>query len=174
MDIKNTYDNEATIYEQTSRQVNIHYDEALSAMINLMPKCASNILDVFSGTGILTELVYKKYPNAKISCVDFSSGMLEVAKQRFVGDVSFYNYDLLDRRNLSSIKDRFDLVVSSFGIHNIHTKNKKLEAMKNIADLMESGALYINCDYIKGANKQEEISFYETRSNHLMKSFDEK
>lgn len=175
MDTKTTFDNEASIYEQTSRQVNIHYDEALTKMLELMPNKTNNILDVCCGTGILTELVNNKYPQASISGVDFSSGMLEVAKQRFNNkNINFYNFDLLDSKNMNSIKDKFDLVVSSFGIHNIHTKNKKIEAIKNVVALMNSGAIYITCDILKGENEQEELNHYNVQRNHLLKSFNEK
>ena len=140
MDTKNTFDNEAGIYEQTSRQVNIHYDEALSKMLGFMKTNATTILDVCCGTGILTQLVNTKYPQAEICGVDFSSGMLEIAKQRFNNNkIKFYNFDLLDAESMNSIDNSFDLVVSSFGIHNIHTKEKKIEALKNIGALMTGG-----------------------------------
>lgn len=175
MEIKNTFDNEAGVYEQTSRKVNIHYDEALSTMIELMPNNANNILDVCCGTGILTELVNRKYPQARISGVDFSSGMLEVATQRLNNkNINFYNYDLLDCKGMNLIKEKFDLVVSSFGIHNIHTRGQKIVALTNIATLMNHGATYITCDILKGDSEQEELNYYKIQKNHLLKSFNEK
>ena len=175
MNTQNTFDNEAGIYEQTSRQVNIHYDEALAKMLDFMPNTPSNILDVCCGTGILTQLVSNKFPSANICGIDFSSGMLNVAKERFKNkNYIFHNFDLLDKEKINSIDDKFDLVVSSFGIHNIHSKEKKVEALQNIATLMKSGSTFITCDILKGDNEEEQLSYYNVQKNHLLKSFNEK
>lgn len=175
MDIKSTFDNEAGIYEQTSRQVNIHYDEALSTMISFLPNGIKNVLDICCGTGILTQKVADKYKKANILGVDFSNGMLDIAKQRFnKKNVNFYTCDLLDSDTLTKIQQKFDLVVSSFGVHNVHGSENKVVALQNVAKLMNKGAMYITCDLLKGNNKKEQKEYYEVQKNHLLKSFNAK
>ncbi len=92
MNIRDTYDNEAIVYENTSRAVNIFFDESLDCLVDNINIDNSNlrVLDVCCGTGILTERVFKMYSNAEIVGVDFSCEMLNIAKDR----LKKYNFEL--------------------------------------------------------------------------------
>lgn len=174
METKSTFDNEAKIYEQTSRQVNIHYDEALLKLISYIPQNANNIFDICCGTGILTGKIVKNFPNANIVGVDFSSEMLEVAKQSLGKKVKFYNFDITDTQNMLKLNTNFDLAISSFGIHNIHTKEKKLVALKNVAKILKNGATFLTYDLLKGENEEEIKKNYNIQKEKLLKSFNQK
>lgn len=170
---KKTFNNEAKIYEQTSREVNIYFDEALSILVKNIKIRKQNIriLDVCSGTGILTELVAKKYPKAEIVGVDFAKNMLEIANYRLKN----YNFtpccfDILDKEKMQNL-GKFDLIISSCGIHNIHTKKFKQIAINNVINLLKENGFYITLDYLKGNNKKECEHFKEFQYNWLLKSY---
>ena len=174
MDIKDTYDNEAEIYAFTSRQVTPFYDLALNKLVDSLP-VSKRVLDVCCGTGILTRLICEKIPEAFILGVDLSSGMLEVAKKNLIGkNVNFACCDVLNLNKKVKCEDPFDLAVSSFGIHNIHTKKAKIKALKNIAMLLKKGGLFFCCDYLLGKDKAEIDRFTKIEIEHLKKSFNEK
>ena len=174
MDTRETFNNEAQIYEVTSRQVNVYYDEGLNKFVELLPPNAKNVLDVCCGTGILTSLVRKKYLDCQIVGLDFSSGMLNVAKGRFTGDkkIKFICADLLDGGD--AVEGKFDLITSSYGIHNIHTKEAKLKALKVLFDKLECGGRFFTCDILKGNDEEEQKKFDKIQYEFLLKSFEEK
>lgn len=173
MDIKKTFDDEAHEYEFTSRAVNIYFDEALETLADNIKLKGNHlkILDVCCGTGILTEKVARKFPNASFTGIDFSSNMLAIAKER----MKKYNFDTLlcdicDSEKMKNLKD-FDLVISSFGIHNVHGMEDKQIALNNILAHLKVGGLYISCDLIKGNNEKEIEHFRNFQKEWLLKTY---
>ncbi len=174
MDIKETFDNEAKEYDFTSRAVNIYFDEALEQLVKNIKTNDKNIaiLDVCCGTGILTEKVAKSFPNANFTGVDFSTGMVDVAKARMKNyDCKFFISDLLDDKKMAKLSGDFDLIVSSFGIHNIHGMSEKQRALKNVMQHLKTGGQYITCDILKGINKKEIEHFYNFQKQWLLKTY---
>lgn len=176
MDTKQTFDNEASEYDFTSRAVNICFDEALDELVKNLKVKKQNpkILDICCGTGILTEKVAKRFPNAEFTGVDFSTGMLEIAKQR----MKDYNFVVLETDVCVEEKmqklGKFDLIISSLGIHNIHGFENKQKALKNILIHLKCGGQYITFDYVKGNNKKEIEHFFEVQKQRLLETFNEK
>ncbi len=175
MDIKETYDNEAKIYCMTSRQVTPFYDLSLNKLVESLPTGCNQILDLFCGTGVLTKMIFDKYPNAEVLGVDLSEGMLDIAKRALEDkDFSCLCCDVLDLEQFKENKNKFDLAVSSFGIHNVKTKEAKLKTLKNIAMMLKCGCKYFCCDYLKGKDEDEIKRFSEIELEHLKKSFNTK
>lgn len=175
MNIKQTFDNEASEYDFTSRAVNICFDEALDTLVKNLKVNKNNpkILDICCGTGILTEKVAKRYPNAIFTGVDFSTGMLEIAKQR----MKDYNFkylvtDVCNQHKMQKLGE-YDIVISSLGIHNIHGFENKQHALSNILNHLKQGGVYITFDYVKGNNKKEIKHFYEVQKQRLLETFNE-
>lgn len=73
---------------------------------------SESILDLACGTGILTEQISKKFPNAKIIGVDITPNYLEVAKKKLSAykNVSFVNQDA-EKLHLNC---KFDCITSSY------------------------------------------------------------
>ena len=177
MNIKQTFDNEASEYDFTSRAVNIYFDEALDMLVKNIKTSKSNlrILDVCCGTGILTEKVAKRFPNAEFVGVDFSTRMLEIAKQR-MKNYNFKSFvsDICDKKTMKLLSGcGFDVVISSFGLHNVHGLKNKQQAILNIIEHLNKGGLYITCDLLKGKNNKEEKHFYNFQKQWLLKTFNE-
>ena len=79
--IQQHFNHAAVSYDEAAvlqKQVAAHMDERLN-LITLKPK---TILDVGSGTGLLTEKLADRYPNAKLIGLDLSANMLQQAQQR--------------------------------------------------------------------------------------------
>lgn len=177
MNTKQTFNNEAEIYEQTSRAVNIFFDESLDALvnsINLTNKNKIRILDVCCGTGILTQKVAKQYPKAEFVGLDFAENMLVIAKAR-MKDYNFTAHciDVLDTQSITKL-GKFDLIISSFGIHNIHGFAEKQIAINNIYSALKPNGQYFVLDYIKGQNKKECEHYTKTFINFLRKTYNKK
>ena len=69
----------------------------------------SSILDLGCGTGYLTELLSKRFPQAQIVAVDFAPAMIELARKR-VPSARFLARDI---EELEPEPDSYDLIVSN-------------------------------------------------------------
>lgn len=111
------------------------------------------ILDLGAGTGLLTEKVIKKYPNAEYTLVDIADGMLEVAKERFKGRDNI-NFKVEDYRNGIN-GGKYDAIISSMSIHHLDSNEKK-RLYKNIFNSLKEGGVFVNADQVKGEDYQSE------------------
>jgi len=68
----------------------------------------TRILDAGCGTGLLTNVLSRTYPDAQITAVDFSEAMLKVASSQTAANVRFLHADLRDIEETG-----FDLIASN-------------------------------------------------------------
>ena len=90
-----------------------------------------SLLDLATGTGDqIAALLGQKAPIAKAIGIDFSEGMLAIARQKFQGtSVAFQFADALD---LPFAAKQFDLCTFSFGIRNVKDPLKALQEMHRV------------------------------------------
>jgi len=126
------------------------------------------ILDLGAGTGLLTKLVIKKYPNAKYTLVDIAGEMLAIAKERFetLDNISFNVEDY--RVGISGGK--YEAIISALSIHHLDSYEKR-NLYKNIFNMLEEGGVFINADQVKGEDcdseeivKEYQLSYIENCS----------
>ena len=126
------------------------------------------ILDLGAGTGLLTKLVIKKYPNAKYTLVDIADEMLAIAKERFetLDNISFNVEDY--RVGISGGK--YEAIISALSIHHLDSYEKR-NLYKNIFNMLEEGGVFINADQVKGEDcdseeivKEYQLSYIENCS----------
>jgi tRNA (cmo5U34)-methyltransferase len=142
--------------------MNIFYDTAVELVKINNEK--GKILDLGAGTGLLTELVIKKYPNAECTLVDIAEEMLDVAKERFesLDNVSFNVEDYRD--GISGGK--YEAIISSMSIHHLDS-NEKRNLYKNIFNVLEDGGVFVNADQVKGEDCESEEIVKEYQLSHI-------
>lgn len=106
-----------------------------------------NILDLGCGTGLEIQGIFEKAPNAKITCIDLSQGMLDILKKKYIEhanqleiiNASYMEYDFHI--------GKYDYV---FGIMTMHhfLYDEKLEIYKRIKASLKDGGKYIEGDYV--------------------------
>lgn len=106
-----------------------------------------NILDLGAGTGILTSYVLKHKPSSKVTLVDISEKMLEIARQRFSGNDNV-EYIVGDYSNYSS-PEKFDIIVSALSIHHLDDAIKK-SIYDKCYSLLNPNGIFINADQVYG------------------------
>ena len=119
--LKNTFNNEAEIYDSTARFLMLNYDQLLTEVVSEIDFSEDDcfcILDAGCGTGNLTRMIRNKFPKATIYGIDFSEDMLKRAERKVDG-VTFLYGDIFDAEDLPI--PAFDLIVVSFVFHNFHT-----------------------------------------------------
>ena len=106
------------------------------------------LLDVPVGTGVFTDSLYANYPNATIIAVDYSMGMLQIAKERFAAK-GLTNVRLIraDIANLPLTSDAADIVLSMNGLHAFPDKQRATAEMKRV--IKKDGTL-VASSYVKG------------------------
>ena len=85
-------------------------------------------LDLCTGTGDLAGMLKKKYPQSEVIGVDFSSKMLEIAKEKH-SDIEFIEADC----SSLPFKDKtFNLCVISFGLRNVENIENVLKEIYRV------------------------------------------
>lgn len=119
-----------------------HYSIKKKSLDLLKLKPNSKILDLCCGSGDLGEILLKKYPNSKITGVDFSQKMLDIAKKRN----KKIEYFKMDAQNLDFQDNSFDCVVMGFGLRNIEDKEL---CLKEIYRILKPGGVFLQLDFGK-------------------------
>lgn len=103
------------------------------------------VLDVATGTGDVAFRLHDMLPSAKITGIDLSEGMLEVARKKLSsftdkerGLLAFGKADCL---NLPFADDEFDLITVAYGVRNFENLLKGLKEMRRV--LRRNGVLCI-------------------------------
>jgi tRNA (cmo5U34)-methyltransferase len=121
------------------------YTTAVWAAESSAPEPA--ILDIGAGTGLLSALLLQKFPNARMTLLDISENMLDIARQRFA-----------ERKNISYMvsdysqgipSGPYDLVCSALSIHHLTLEDKQY-LFRKIFSALKPGGLFVNADQADG------------------------
>jgi len=163
--IKKGYKSISNIYDKYITSGNIFFkigakliwgvnanDYSKKLLENIPDDFTGKILDVPTGTGILTYEKYKKLNNSKIICMDYSNDMLGIAKARFENN-NLNNIECKqgDVGNIPYENETFDLVLSMNGFHVFPDKEKAFMEIKRV---LKNNGLFIGCFYVKGIIKR--------------------
>lgn len=111
---------------------------------------SGKLLDLPVGTAVFTQRKWSSLKNAHITCLDYSTDMLEQAKRRLDGQAHI-NFIQGDVGNLQMDDESFDVVLSMNGFHAFPDKQK---AFRETCRVLKSGGDFIACFYIKGKSKK--------------------
>ena len=111
---------------------------------------SGKLLDVPVGTAVFTQRKWSTLKNAHITCLDYSTDMLEQAKRRLDGQAHI-NFIQGDVGNLQMDDESFDIVLSMNGFHAFPDKQK---AFSETFRVIKSGGDFIACFYIRGKSKK--------------------
>ncbi len=147
--VKSKFNSIAQRYDkQRTRLIPCFQDFYQTAVENLELNTSSpNILDMGAGTGLLTEFVLQKYPDANVTLVDLSEKMLEMAETRFSShsNIKIVCQDFTTFTN----EYPYDAVLSSLAIHHIEDFNK-IKLYNSIYSIVKEDGIFINCEQISG------------------------
>ena len=158
--IQNAYESSKNIYDDVLTQGNFFSrlyikvfwsgtddNEIARKVLSYIPDDFSGkLLDVPVGTAVFTERKWASLKNAHITCLDYSTDMLEQAKKRLNGHAHIECIQG-DVGNLSMADDSFDIVLSMNGFHAFPDKPK---AFQETWRVLKPGGKFIACFYIKG------------------------
>ena len=108
---------------------------------------ALNILDIGCGTGIELDYIWAQAPNAQITCVDVSRGMLDLLLKKHPD-----NHDRIIIIEASYIdwtypENAYDIVVSNMTMHHLWP-DEKIGVYRKIRNAIKSYGCYIEGDFM--------------------------
>ena len=119
-----------------------------STSFRLRQDSAIRVLDLGAGTGLLSALIAETFPNAHLTLVDISEGMLDQARQRFVNDAARFQFHALDLAE-GPLWGRYEAVVSALAIHHVSDEGKQ-RLFQGVYDVLCDGGVFINADQVLG------------------------
>ncbi|MBR51200.1 MAG: bifunctional demethylmenaquinone methyltransferase/2-methoxy-6-polyprenyl-1,4-benzoquinol methylase UbiE [Gammaproteobacteria bacterium] len=102
-----------------------------------------NVLDIASGTGDISKLISKEYPETFILMSDINYDMLDEGRNRAIDENFEKNchFCQLSGESLPFANETFDLITIGFGLRNFTNKEKGLKEMKRC--LKKGGKLMV-------------------------------
>ena len=155
-EIKYKFNKYASNYDKSRKQLIPCFTEFYGTVIKIIPFSHSesiSILDIGAGTGLLTELIAKKFINAQITLIDISAEMLSIAQERLkqYKGISFQVGDY----SKSFTVQKYKLIVSSLSIHHLCDNDKK-KLFEKIQNCLEPNGIFINADQVLGESNEIE------------------
>ncbi|XEC93428.1 class I SAM-dependent methyltransferase [Paenibacillus tarimensis] len=148
-EISSKFDEAAQEYDRQRKMLIPCFDDFYTISVSLAEAGthSPDILDLGAGTGLLSSLLLQKYPEARLTLIDISEKMLQIAKARFKGNTNV-KYILDDYTKFNS-NGKFDIIVSALSIHHLSDPDKR-ELYKNTFLNLKKNGVFINADQVLG------------------------
>ena len=129
-----------------NQEKNLRYIE--QALSGVPEDFAGKLLEVPVGTGVLTMPVYKELPDADITCLDYSSDMMDAARKKAKATgIKIITFRQGDVGALPFDDGSFDIVLSLNGFHAFLDKEA---AYRETFRVLKPGGTFCGCFYIEG------------------------
>ena len=144
---KEVFDATASTYDRDRAKLIPGSDAFYRWAIDLIPSGAKTIVDLGAGSGLLTQLVRQRFPNAAIHLVDFSAAMLDLARNRLGHDPNL-TYTQADYAT-EPIPASVCTIVSSLSIHHLDDEAKR-HVFRKAYEALKPRGVFVNADQVAG------------------------
>jgi tRNA (cmo5U34)-methyltransferase len=171
MSIDQAFDRTVAYYDDWMKKALPGYNDLFSVATTVMPFAGDapiRVLDLGAGTGLFSQHVLQRYPNATFVLTDVAAKMLEMAEQRFAEQAGRFEFVIEDYRNLQAAGD-FDLVISSLSIHHLADEEKR-RLCQQVYAALRKGGIFVNVDQIKGETEYLQNLYWELWLQHVRAS----
>lgn len=166
MEIATLFDEASASYDSTRRKYIPCIADFYGVLVEQIPFHSGEeftVLDLGAGTGLLSSMVKKSFPSARLTLADVSTAMLDKARERFQ-HMDEIAYQLIDFES-AEIQGSYEVVVSALALH--HSPLNQLQfVFRKIFDSLQPGGIFINADQILGATPEIERRYEETWLKH--------
>ena len=144
---KEVFDATAPTYDRDRAKLIPGCDTFYRWAIDLIPARAKTIVDLGAGSGLLTQLVRQRFPNARIHLIDFSAAMLDLARKRLGDDLNltFTEADY----TADAIPNDVCAIVSSLSIHHLDNDAKR-RVFHRAHEALKPRGVFVNAEQVAG------------------------
>lgn len=173
--VREHFDHEAAEFDGLIKRLIPHYTGMIDALVLAMPFPAGSelrVVDLGSGTGSVALRVKSRFPRARMTCVDFSPNMLDVARRRLTGleGMQFIEADLTKFH----FPETYDAVVSSLALHHIQAENQKRDLYGRIYSALAPGGVFWNADAVLATSAPLQDLYMEKWKEHMRRTVPQK
>ncbi len=132
------------------------------------------VLDVGSGPGFLADFLLHSLPELRLTLLDFSSAMHDLARSRLgqrASQVTFLHRSFRDSAWTQDL-GRYDAVVTNQAVHELRHKRYANALHSQVHGLLEAGAPYVMCDHYCGEGGMSNSQLYMSVDEHRRSLFD--
>lgn len=162
MSVEVRFDSGARDYDRARRQLLPGFDDFYGAVFDLLPfeeDRPVRVLDLGAGTGLLSRMVFERFPRARITLVDVSKEMLKVARQRFPVDPTRFDFRTMDYAGEEEWGE-YEIIVSALSIHHLEDTDKQ-RVFHKAYESLSPGGVFVNADQVLGATPEIEERYHE-------------
>lgn len=146
MNIKEQFNQIAKEYDAGRKKFIFCFDDYYVRTTDFIATCIKKprkVIDLGTGTGLLTMFWYQHFPEAEYVLVDIAEDMMNVAKERFYG-LENITYQIVDYAKEFPFTD-FDVIMSALSIHHLEDIQKQ-KLFTKIYENLSEGGLFVNYD----------------------------
>lgn len=161
MNQRDFFDN---IAKEWDNIIEVNEEKINTLLSKLDIKENERVLDVGTGTGVLIPFIKKLNKNGYIRGVDFSNGMLEVARKKYK-HIQNLDFEIIDVEN-EVIKEKYNKIILYSMFPHLENKTKTIKTLvKN--NLSENGKLMIahsnSREFLNNMHKEKNEAVSEAR-----------
>lgn len=137
--------------------------EFFAAMVRALAGCR-NTLELGSGPGFLAEWLLRDDPRRRLTLIDFSPAMHELARRRLgysARRAEFLERDFKTESWMCGL-GMFDAVVTNQAVHELRHKTYASALHKQVRTLLAPGGNYLVCDHFAGPGGMANTDLYMT------------
>ncbi len=127
------YDESVNLSEESNEYPFAGYKDVLNSIYTqIHHKSKARILDIGFGTGVLTQKLYDD--GYDITGIDFSSRMIEIAKEK-MPTATLIQHDFSLALPNELLSEKFDFIISTYAIHHL-TDKRKVEFINQLKGIL--------------------------------------
>lgn len=172
--VKEHFESEAGEFDGIIVRLIPYYREMVDALVAVLPfpaRASIRVLDLGCGTGTVAERVLQMFPEAHVTCLDFSAKMIDMARCKLGGDARA-DYVVSDFRRFRWDRT-YDAVVSSLALHHLATDEEKREFCGRVFAGLNQGGCFYNADVVLSPNTHVQGVYLERWKEYMRRSVPE-
>jgi tRNA (cmo5U34)-methyltransferase len=138
------------------------YDSLEEATVAATGTDATTILELGTGTGETARGVLEKHPDAHITSIDASPGMVRVARENLPSDRADV---ILGRLEDPLPQGPFDLVVSALAVHHLEGEGKA-DLFRRVAAVLTPGGHFVLADVVEPVDPSYVVTHIDPEVDH--------
>jgi tRNA (cmo5U34)-methyltransferase len=152
------FDRRSGDYEEHMQQAVDAFEAFYDAVAQPIPRTGDplQILDIGCGTGLEFASIFQRAPNARITGIDLSAGMLERSRGKYARQRAQLTLIQGSYLEVPLGEAQYDYVVSAMTLHHLKPRRKG-QLYRRIRQALRGGGAYIEGDYVVSEEKAAQV-----------------